>query len=350
MIIIGIDMGSSSLKLCSARGQSMTYARVSLPIPGHQAIGRALSDNLDYLELVGDLAYCVGRDAHAVGSPLENLDNNRFDGNPVTRALFNAALYEHLSTYYADEGRNDARGSVKGRAEVEVRWRVGLAIGLPLAMWLQYASQRREPLAWAKGSHQFVVRRPGSKPTSAQCIVEQVLTIPQAAGTLYDWAFQPDESGGYVVRPEFNAVVGVVNIGMNTTEIMVSEHGRQEPALASSLSVGVKNYMMMYEESRGYSFAQLDERIRRGEFPHRAALRLIWENNLQGQIYRIWQDNRARIERYILSGGGIYLISEQFKDFLRFGREGVQFEVRDVLSTASGLHKIALRTLAQGTK
>jgi hypothetical protein len=333
-ILCGIDLGASSLKITSAHGETITPARVGLlqspqpaaKSPKDQPFSAFSGYTTQYFEVaIGKSTFCVGEDAYECAFPLENVSTDRFGDYPTMRAILYVALFAHLRECKIVQDKNK-------------KFNLLCAIGLPLSAW---GDNLKTIIHWLEGTHTVKIRGAHEPYEQITFHIHRPLAFPQAVGALYDWAIQDD-----AIRQEFyDSTIGVINIGLSTTEIMISDRGKPIARASISLEFGVKHYIQMYGLP-GYAFGEIDRQIRTKAFEHRPEVRLAWEARLTGLIEPHWAQLKHRITHYIITGGGAYLLLQdnrsdlnpQMRKFLDTADKFVC--VNDVQSTARGLFKL----------
>jgi len=251
--------------------------------------------------------FFVGEGAHDWGQPVENLDFQRLTGSPEMKALFCGAM---------------TRAGVEGSVE--------LIVGLPVeAMTGPEASATvkaflRGVWAWTADGRERRLE------------VREVTVTSQTAGALFDYFLDLDGRLIPERRGEFACQIGILNIGMNTLDLMVVQKGEVIQRMTGGETLGVRRLLSMLDPDGLYTIAEMDTRLRRRELDLAAALP-IWEREVFRFIEKQWRRSWRRFARIIAVGGGALLLARPLAE--RF--EGKVFLPDDpVMATARGMWKL----------
>lgn len=254
--------------------------------------------------------FFVGDGAHDWGRPIENLDFERLTGSPEMRALFCAAM---------------TRAQVKGEAD--------LVIGLPVEALTGPEAVRTISAVKAAWSGEWIWAAEGRE---RRLEVREVMVTGQPVGALMDYFLDLDGRPIPERRKEFSGEVGILNIGMNTLDLMMARKGELVHRLTGGETLGVRRLLSLLNPDGLYTLAELDARLRRKELDPRPAL-AIWEREVFGFIERQWGRSWRRFARILAVGGGTMLLARSIME--RF--EGKAFIPDDpVVTTARGLYKL----------
>ena len=336
-ILLGVDPGNGSVKLYGPHGGVQLPASVAADTqsglggsPVIRAAGLTLGKPPLHVRTTGG-AFYLGLGAHDWGRPVENMDHERFTGTPEMRALVYGALSQYLEL-------------VKAKAEAEsLDLNLTLTIGLPIealtgeeeAVKATAAAVRR----WTEGAHAW------EADGRAYAVTVQGVTVTlQPAGALYDYLL--DDTGAFIPgrKAHFGAEIGVISIGMNTLEVLLTRAGKIVPGETHGARLGVRRLLELCNPGELYTLGELDGQLRTGKLDVSTALP-IWASEVMGLLERRWGAKHRRFAAVILVGGGVKLLRQQLA--LRFS--GKAYIPDDpVLATACGLHKFTL--LGQGKR
>lgn len=254
--------------------------------------------------------FFVGEGAHDWGRPVENLDFERLTGSPEMRALFYGAL-----TVAGIEGR------------------IRLMVGLPVEALSGPDAEGivRGVKTFLRGLHRWIGM--GRERTVE---VAEVGVTGQPVGALFDYFL--DENGAFIPerRADFAKEIGVLNIGMNTVDLLVVRHGSLVQRMTGGETLGVRRLLSLLNPDGLYTLAELDERLRARQIDVSQALP-VWEREVMGFIERQWGKAFRRFARILAVGGGTALLGPALAR--RFDRIWIPED--PVMATARGLLKFA---------
>lgn len=339
MIPLGIDPGTGGIKVYGPHGGVQLPASVAADTqsglggsPVIRAAGLTLGKPPLHVRTAGG-AFYLGLGAHDWGRPVENMDHERFTGTPEMRALVYGALSQYLELF---EARAEAKGLDRNLS-------LTLTVGLPIealtgeeeAVKATAAAVRR----WTEGAHAWE-----ADGKTYAVTVQGVTVTLQPAGALYDYLL--DETGAFIPgrKTHFGAEIGVISIGMNTVEILLTRAGKIVPGETHGARLGVRRLLELCNPGELYTLGELDGQLRTGKLDVTTALP-IWASEVMGLLERRWGAKHRRFAAVILVGGGVKLLRQQLA--LRFGGKGY-IPDDPVLATAAGLYKFTL--LSQGKR
>jgi hypothetical protein len=323
MIVIGIDPGAGAIKLYGPGGGVQVPAILAVD-EGH-TLGRmaGLAQRKPPLRVrTENGAFFIGAGAHEWGRPLsEDLDHDRFTGSPELRAVLVAGL-----TSYA--------AAVSALAEP-----LSVYLGLPLEALSEEAGAVADGVRrWLVGTHAW---QADGKPLSAT--VEAVRITSQAAGALFDYLL--DDAGAFVParKAHFDKEIGVISVGMNTVELLVTRSGAPQDRFTAGRTAGVRRLLDLLNPGGLYSLGELDTQLRAGKLDTAAALP-VWEREVISFVERRWGHAHKRFAAVIVVGGGALLLRQGLT-----ARFNARAYVPDdpVLATARGLYKLAALNAAR---
>jgi len=214
--------------------------------------------------------------------------------------------------------------------------------GLPLALFTgderAVRSNMRRVKAFLRGEHHWEVLGGQGQALGERVLeVDEVMIASQADGTLFDYLL--DEEG--VMPParkrELGQEIGIVNIGMNTVDLLVARNGQTVQRFTSGDTRGVRRLLSLMSDGL-YSLGELDQRLRAGDLDTSAALP-VWEREVTGYLEDNWGRSFRRFARVIAAGGGALLLREPL---LRVFGGKIWFPDEPIVATARGLYKLAL--------
>ena len=331
LIPLGVDPGNGAIKVYGPHGGVQLPASVAADIlGGHggspviRAAGLATGKPPLHLRSAGG-AFYLGPGAHDWGRPVENMDHARFTGTPEMRALVYGALGHYL-----------------GRSEAEVKAEnpdrdLSLTVGLPIESLSGDEETVRGTVAavrrWLDGTHAW------EEDGKAHAVTVRDVTVTlQPAGALYDYLLDVD--GAFIPsrRAHFGAEIGVISIGMNTLEALLTRGGKIVPGETHGARLGVRRLLELCNPDELYTLGELDHQLRTGRLDISVALP-IWASEVTGLLERRWDAKHRRFAAVILVGGGVHLLRQQLA--LRFGGKAT-IPDDPVLATARGLYKFAV--------
>jgi hypothetical protein len=333
-IPLGVDPGNGAIKIYGPHGGVQLPASVAADTQNGlggshviRAAGLTLSKPPLHVRTAGG-AFYLGLGAHDWGRPVENMDHERFTGTPEMCALVYGALSQYLEL-------------VAAKAEAE-SLDLNLTIGLPIEA-LTGAEEAVKATAtavrrWIEGAHAWE-----ADGKTYAVTVQSVTVTLQPAGALYDYLL--DETGVFIPgrKAHFGAEIGVISIGMNTLEVLLTRAGKIVPGETHGARLGVRRLLELCNPGELYTLGELDGQLRTGKLDVSIALP-IWASEVMGLLERRWGAKHRRFAAVILVGGGVRLLRQQLA--LRFS--GKAYIPDDpVLATACGLHKFTRLSLGK---
>jgi hypothetical protein len=259
-------------------------------------------------------SFFVGPRAHDWGRPVENLDPERLTGSPELQALLYGAMF-------------------KANLPQEP---ITLMVGLPVDALTGTDAKRTVQAVkdFFRGKHDW---QANDQPCHMEVV--DVRATSQPAAGLFDYLL--DDEGRFIPERkahDFPAELGILNIGMNTMDLLVVRGGVVVQKFTAGETLGVRRLLEMINRDGAYSLAELDEQLRAGRLDI-AAFLPVYEREALGFVERQWGKTFTRFRRVITIGGGVLLLGNAL---LR--RFGGRIHVSDdpVLATARGLYKFGL--------
>lgn len=323
MTVIGIDPGAGAIKLYGPAGGVQVPAILAVDEGHTLARMVGLAQRKPPLRIRTDNgSFFVGSGAHEWGRPLsEDLDHDRFAGSPELRAMLAAGFTGYAQTY---ETLADP---------------LAVYLGLPLEALSEEAGAVADGVRrWLVGAHAWLA---DARPLSVT--VETVKITSQAAGALFDYLL--DDTGAFIParKAHFDKEIGVISVGMNTVELLVTRSGAPQDRFTAGRTAGVRRLLDLVNPGGLYSLGELDTQLRAGKLDTAAALP-VWERELISFIERRWGNAYKRFAAVIVVGGGALLLRSSL--LARFNAKAYMPD-DPVLSTARGLYKLAAMTAAR---
>lgn len=132
--------------------------------------------------------------------------------------------------------------------------------------------------------------------------------------------------------------IGILGIGMNTVDLLVTQSGAPVESLTGADTVGVRRLLDLTNPGGLYTTAQLDDQLRAGTLDTSTSLP-VWQREVMNLIETTWGKLFKRFAAILCIGGGSILLRDAL--LRRFG--GKSWTPDDpVMSTARGLYKYAL--------
>ena len=282
MTVIGIDPGAGAIKLYGPAGGVQVPAILAVDEGHTLARMVGLAQRKPPLRIRTDNgSFFVGSGAHEWGRPLsEDLDHDRFTGSPELRAMLAAGFTGYAQTY---ESLADP---------------LAVYLGLPLEALSEEAGAVADGVRrWLVGAHAW---QADARPLSVT--VETVKITSQAAGALFDYLL--DDSGAFIParKAHFDKEIGVISVGMNTVELLVTRSGAPQDRFTAGRTVGVRRLLDLVNPGGLYSLGELDTQLRAGKLDTAAALP-VWEREVLSFVERRWGNAYKRFAAVIVVGG-----------------------------------------------
>lgn len=212
---------------------------------------------------------------------------------------------------------------------------ISLTVGLPIGAITgpESAAVTAAVKSFLIGQHDWTAN------DSAHSIdITDVGVASQPVGALYDYLLNP--AGQFL--PDRKAIakreIGILGIGMNTIDLLVTSNGAPVESFTGSDTLGVRRLLEQANGDRPYTLAQLDDQLRAGTLDLTTALP-IWQREVLGIIEGTWGKYFKRFASIICVGGGSILLHDAL--LRRFN--GKTFTPDDpVQATARGLYKYSL--------
>lgn len=318
-IVIGADLGQSSLKLVGALG-GLQFASTAALFSGVVAeFGKKKNKPLVVEGAFGKLF--VGDGAHSYGSPIENLDFERLAGTPEMRGVF----YGAMTTYMKKFGAFNAP--------------VTLIVGLPFQMLMgegaSVAKFRKSVNTWLGGSHSWVA---DGKLYSLD--VDRVELYPQAMGAPIDYAL---DMKGQAISLERTKVLqnecATISIGSNTVELLVTKRDEDTKRFNGGKAIGVRQLWRRVDPQQLYTFGEFDKNLRDGTLSDEMNVDAhldSWTSEIIGYANSVWGQSYHRFHKVFLVGGGAILLKKHLSG--KFNGKSV-FVDDPVMAIANGLYK-----------
>jgi hypothetical protein len=261
--------------------------------------------------------FFVDGGAHDSGRPVENLSMDRFAGAPEMLALFYGAFTRFIQTV----------GPITAQ--------VSITCGLPLETLAgEEARATIERIQrWMKAEHAWK-----ANDQEFHLVVAEVRATSQPAGALFDYVLDLDGNILPDRRAAFTQEVGIVSIGMNTTELLVVREKVPVQRFTAGSTSGVRRLLELVNGQELYSLGELDTLLRANRLDITQVLP-IWEREVSGEIEKCWGKSWRRFTAVILVGGGAVLLKNSLPYY--FNGKGILPE-DPILSIARGLWKLQL--------
>jgi hypothetical protein len=260
----GLDLGMGAIKLYGNQQGIQLISQVA--VNNSPLVGRMLGLGNARLPLRISLpsgsAFFVDGGAHDSGRPVENLSMDRFAGAPEMIALFYGAFTRFIQQFGA------------------IPQPVSITCGLPLeTLSGENARTTVEHIQrWMKAEHSWK-----ANDQDYQVAVSEVRATSQPAGALFDYVLDTEGSIIPARRSAFTQEVGIVSIGMNTTELLVVREKVPVQRFTDGSTSGVRRLLELVNSQRHYSLGELDSLLRANRLDISQALP-IWEREVTGEI------------------------------------------------------------------
>lgn len=170
-------------------------------------------------------------------------------------------------------------------------------------------------------------------------VIDNVGVAAQPVGALFDYLLTmsgempPDRKMLFRSKE-----IGILGIGMNTVDLLVTQSGAPVESLTGSDTSGVRRLLELSNPGNLYTTAQLDDQLRAGTLDTTISLQ-VWQREVMNLIEATWGKYFKRFAAVICTGGGSILL----RDALLKRFNGKSWAPDDpVMSTARGLYKYAL--------
>ena len=325
-ILLGYDPGSSGVRIISGSGSAAISAHISSNGASQIASLDGMGRRKRPLKIqVGSTTFYVGDTAHDYGRPIENLNHDRQTGTPEMKAVFYAVLTNFQKKY--------------GMFNAPVK----VAVGLP-AQFITGNAAAKNKLAvksWLVGTHTW---RADDIPYQTE--IEEARLTGQAVGAVFNYFLDDDcllldDRKSIFAKSE----IGVISIGFDTVELMVTKPEGGKPVAVDALTggdkFGARWLLERIDPNREFSFVSLEPRLRDGTLDVAPDVLSVWESEVLGFVERKWGNARKRFGAVIVVGGGAILLRAPLQRF--FGDKAViPSEDEATLSVARGLYKLLL--------
>jgi len=209
-----------------------------------------------------------------------------------------------------------------------------LTVGLPLASLVgdEKAVTTKAVQGFMTGRHTW---QADDRPHTLD--ISQVVPASQPVGALYDYLLNAEIKMTPDKLKAFTDGIGVLNVGMNTLDVLAAEDRAANETLTGAAQLGVRRLLDLSNERRLYTVAEMDQRLRAGKVDTTHTLP-VWAHEVKGFIDQVWGAAWQRFTVVVIVGGGSILLRDVLAR--KFGPRAV-FPDDPVLSTANGLYKFA---------
>ncbi len=124
---------------------------------------------------------------------------------------------------------------------------------------------------------------------------------------LFDYLL--DDAGAFIParKAHFDKEIGVISVGMNTVELLVTRSGAPQDRFTAGRTAGVRRLLDLVNPGGLYSLGELDTQLRAGKLDTAAALP-VWEREVISFVERRWGNAYKRFAAVIVVGGGALLL------------------------------------------
>jgi len=293
---IGIDLGYGYCKAASPIGESIFASAIGTPDTGRFG-----------LNLNGTRQLVVDGNTWLVGE--EAVEQSRFLQRREDRRWIESDEYHTLLIAALDAAINGNGGEHQ----------VLLVTGLPLAYYDDKDSLQNRLLG------RFTVQRKGSSPRHVR--IRECRVVPQPFGSLFSLAF--NEQGQIVDGALLDSVVGIIDIGSKTTNILATSKARELLKASSSVNSGGWDIVRSIRTELEQTFQDLDMRDhqvaqaivdRHAKYYGRVVdLGTIIDDVVQpfaeqvaATASQLW-NRGATMDTILIAGGGAHLVGQTLK-------------------------------------
>lgn len=319
LLNLGQDLGFGANKLFGQHGNSILQSIIAADT-GHevtQSMGLRISKKPLRIGFNG-VSYYVGPNSHDWGSPIENLDYERMQGIPETRAILYGNLTSYIKAYQPEFLENTF-----------------MVVGLPLDVLSgPHANNNADRIRkWITGVHEW--EADGQK---YSINIQETRIASQPSGALFDYLF--DDEGQLIQsrKNDYLGEIGIISIGFNTIEILTVKEKMLVQNSTMGKSLGVRRLLEMHNDHSSYTMGELDSKLRAGRLDV-SHLLPVWQSQIIGVVDEAWGKKWSRFSKIILVGGGAKLIGMNLLDFFK-GNAIIPDD--PVISISRGLYKYAM--------
>ena len=291
----GLDLGMGAIKLFGNQHGIQLVSQVAVnngPLVGRM-LGLGSSRVPLRISLPSGNTFFVDSGAHDSGRPVENLSMDRFAGAPEMLALFYGAFTRYIQQ----------AGAISQPASI--------TCGLPIET---LSGEEARPTVeaiqrWMKTEHAWK-----ANDQDYHLAVSEVRVTSQPAAALFDYALDLEGKLTPERRNAFTQEVGIVSIGMNTTELLVVREKAAVQRFTAGSTTGVRRLLELVNGQQLYSLGELDTLLRSNRLDVAQAMP-IWEREVTGEIEKRWGKAWRRFAAVILVGGGAILLKNSLPYF-----------------------------------
>jgi len=296
MQALAIDLGYSQTKVAGPLGESMFASVVGTPDVSRFGLNLNGTRQL----VVNGSTWLIGEEAVEQSRFLQRREDRRWIESDEYHTLFIAAL---------DAAINGNGGEHQ----------VLLVTGLPLAYYDDKDALQNRLLG------RFMVQRKGQSPHYVR--IRECRVVPQPFGSLFSLAF--DENGDIQDGALLDGIVGILDIGSKTTNILAATHARELLRASSSVNSGGWDIVRAVKEHLSTTFEDADPRdhevaqaiVNRSYsyYGRRVDLSSIIDDVVQpfaeqvsATASQLW-NRGASMDTILITGGGAHLVGGTLK-------------------------------------
>lgn len=316
---VGLDPGFGNVKVATERSVVVMPSLVAVP----RKVGLAASGlrvaKATIVRMQGQ-EYAVGSGAPLRGVAYESIDDMRFVTSP-TIALMLGALAKAL----------DGQGG-----------QVGLMVGLPVSVL--EGSGRSENVTRAARQRLLGCHTVEVDGIPMTLDIKRVWIRAQPLGVWADWAVTPD---GSLLTGARKALVGIVDIGFNTVDLLGIEGGQAHLGMMAGADLGVRLLLEQAAGDQDLPYHELLRRYTEGTLTVGEEIVARWASEVASFIRRRWAGIRPSLT--IMAGGGVALLRERglLDQLRRAVRCDVHIPTDPIAAGARGLQKLGAALLAR---
>jgi len=317
--LFGIDLGMGAIKIKNGNKGIEFVSQVSVSnkqkISGMYGVNSISSCIL--IEMPSGQKYFVGKNAHSMGTIIENFSFDRFTGSIEMRVL----IYGVFSKYIQQFGVIDSP--------------IKLIVGLPIETLSGDVVKKTisDLKGWLNRDHFWKIDG-----KEFELSVQETLLTSQPAGAFFDFVLDMDGKIIYERQNSFKKEIGIVSVGMNTVELLVIRNKCVVDRFSSGSTSGVRRLLELVNSNQSYSIGELDILLRSNNLDISQALP-IWEREVSGVVERCWGKSWKRFEVVLIVGGGAILLKNSLPYYF-LGKAIIPDD--PVMSIARGLYKLGL--------
>lgn len=327
--MLGLDLGYNAVKVVSEKNRVVFASAVGTPDTARFTLSEKGATILTY----NGESFFFGEGAVSDSRLVTRREDRHWIESDTYEKLIVAALY-HATWQEAQMKGSNEFGKVYP----------AIVTGLPIAYYSdkdKLAKILSRPFVFTDGE------------TNYSIVIKEVRVVPQPFGTILDYLF--DESGEFYDNETSSKMIGVIDIGGKTTNILVAQKLSEKNRLTTSVNLGGWDVVrhVQAEILKKYEVELRDHEVSRViamrdlyiygkqidvESTINSAIRPVLAG-ISSELTRIW-GNAATIDKILITGGGSNFLGSYLMKLYPNQSEVV---LDPVLANAIGYYKFSTR-------